>query len=133
MSDKRDANANTPRKPRAKAMAAVVGAPAPANTEIRDLKVSVASLAAMMADLTAKVIIKRKKTILDSGANISIISDFSHLDPNTPYCTAEEPRGVETANQSVIAISGSGTFLRTRIFLTRQKDELLLKESTKRS
>ena len=68
-----------------------------------------ASLATMMADLIAKVIIKRKKKILDSGANMSIISDFSHLDLNTPFCRAEEPRGMETANQSVMAISGSGT------------------------
>ena len=40
---------------------------------------------------------------------MSIISDFSHLDTNTPFCRAEEPHGVETANQSVMAISGSGT------------------------
>ena len=96
---------NLQKGPQAKAMAAVVSAPA--NTELADLKASVASLATLMADLIAKV--KRKKKLLDSGANISIISDTSHLDPNTTFCRAEEPRGVETANQSVMAISGSGT------------------------
>ena len=89
-----------------KAMAAVVSAPA--NTEIANLTVTVASLATTMAAFIAKKVIQKKK-LPDSGANISIISDISHLEPNTSFCRAEEPHGVETANQSVMAISGSGT------------------------
>ena len=109
MFDKRDANTNTPRKPHAKAMAAVFRAQAPANTEIRDIKATVASLAAMIADIIAELIITRKNKILDSGASMSIISDLSHYDPSTPYCRAEEFGGLERANQSIMAISGSRT------------------------
>ena len=53
----------------------------------------------MMVDLIANKV-KRKKKLLHSGANISIISDISHLDHNASFCRAE----------SVMAISGSGTF-----------------------
>ena len=78
------------------------------NTEMQDLKATVASLATMKAALIAKVMRKKKK-ILDSGANMSIIFDLSHLDSNTPLCRAEEPGGVEMTNQSVMAISGSSS------------------------
>ena len=54
----------------------------------------------MMTGIIAKVIHKEK--LLDSGVNISIISDISHLDSNTSLCRAQEPRDVETANQSVM-------------------------------
>ena len=74
--------------------------------EMQDLKATVAALATKMADIIAKV--KRKKKLLDSGASTSIISDLSHLDPNTSFGRAEEPCGVETTNQSVMALSGSG-------------------------
>ena len=44
-----------------------------------------------------------KKMLLDSGANISIVSSLSHLDPNTTpsFHRADKPsRNVETANNS---------------------------------
>ena len=85
-------------------MAAVVSAPA--NTEMVNLTATVASLATTMAACIASKV-KQKKKLLDSGANISIISDISHFDPNTSFCRAEEPRGVDTANQSGMAIFGS--------------------------
>ena len=66
---------------------------------------AIAATAAEVKELKAR----KKQQILDSGASMSLISDLSHLDPNTSFCRAEEPRGMETANQSVMAISGSGT------------------------
>ena len=75
--------------------------------EMQDLIATVDSLATNMADLIAKVIRKKKK-ISHSGANMIFMSDLSHFDSNTPFFRAEEPRGVKTANQSVMAISGSG-------------------------
>ena len=65
---------------------------------MQDLKATVASLATMMAALIAKVI--KKEEDIDSGANMSVVSDLSHLDSNTPFCWAEEPGGVEMADKS---------------------------------
>ena len=53
----------------------------------------------------------KKSKILDSGANICIISDITHLDSNTlPLCRrAEDHGGVETASGVAMPISGNGT------------------------
>ena len=52
----------------------------------------------------------KKATILDSGANVCIISDITHLDTNTvPLCRrAEDAAGVETASGVAMPISGRG-------------------------
>ena len=57
-----------------------------------------------------KEVNRKKRIFLDSGANTSIISDLSHTDPHssTSLCRAEEPRGVETANGSIMPIVGMG-------------------------
>ena len=51
-----------------------------------------------------------KKKLLDSGANITIISSLSHLDSNTlpTYLRAEKPSVVQTANKSTMDIQGRG-------------------------
>ena len=46
---------------------------------MQELKITVATLATMMAGLIPKMIKKKKKT-LDSGADMSVTSDLSHLD-----------------------------------------------------
>ena len=54
-----------------------------------------------------------KKKLLDSGANISIVSSLTHLDPNTNplFHSADKPlRNVETANNSKMPIQGQGKF-----------------------
>ena len=52
----------------------------------------------------------KKPIILDSGANVSVISDFTHVDTNTvPLCRrAEDASGVETADGNVMPIEGRG-------------------------
>ena len=54
-----------------------------------------------------------KKVLLDSGANISIIADPSHVDANTiPSCRrATKSSGVETADKTVMEITGDGIIL----------------------
>jgi hypothetical protein len=49
---------------------------------------------------------------LDSGANVSILSNLSHLDPNSipKIRRADKPSGVETANNSTMEIAGEGQF-----------------------
>ena len=55
---------------------------------------------------------KVKKKLLDSGANISIVSSLSHLDTNTfpTFLRADKPSVVETANNSTMDIQGRGQF-----------------------
>ena len=54
-----------------------------------------------------------KKIQLDSGANISLISARSHVDPNTmSSCRrADKTSGMETADKTVMPITGAGIFL----------------------
>ena len=73
-------------------------------------------MAAREADFAAQLdeaLNVKKLTILDSGANISIISDITHLDTNTvPLCRrAEDAPGVETASGGAMAISGRGVIV----------------------
>ena len=51
---------------------------------------------------------KVKQTIIDSGANVSVISDLTHMDTNTvPLCRrAEDASGVVTASGEELEISG---------------------------
>ena len=51
-----------------------------------------------------------KKILLDSGANVSVISNPSHVDHNTiPSCRrADKSSGVETADKTVMPIAGDG-------------------------
>ena len=54
-----------------------------------------------------------KKKLLDLGANITIVSSLTHLDPNTTplFHSADKPlRNVETANNSKMPIQGQGKF-----------------------
>ena len=54
-----------------------------------------------------------KKKLIASGANITIVSSLTHLDPNTTpiYHRADKPsRTVQTANNSTMAIQGQGKF-----------------------
>ena len=53
---------------------------------------------------------KVKPTIIDSGANVSVISDVTHVDTNTvPLCRrAEDATGVVTASGEELDISGRG-------------------------
>ena len=55
---------------------------------------------------------KVKKKLLDSGANIIIVSSLSHLDSNTfpTFLRADKPSVVETANNSTMEIQGNGQF-----------------------
>ena len=73
-----------------------------------------AALAAMTVERDEALNVKLQKLkILDSGANISIISDITHVDTNTvPFCRrAEDAAGVETASGAMMPISGCGTIV----------------------
>ena len=66
---------------------------------------------ARIAELEAQLKVKHKKSIiLDSGANITVISDITHVDNNTvPSCRrAEDAAGVETADGAIMPITGNG-------------------------
>ena len=85
--------------------------PCPPVSDTSDKKY--AALEAKMDMIFAHMIAKvEKKKLLDSGANISIVSSLSHLDTNTfPTCLrAEKPSVVQTANNSTMAIHGRGQF-----------------------
>ena len=51
-----------------------------------------------------------KLKTLDPGANVAVISDRCHLDTNTISIRrrAEDASGVETADEAVMPITGSG-------------------------
>ena len=54
-----------------------------------------------------------QKKLLDSGANISIVSSLSHLDPDTTpsFHRVDKPfNSVETANNSTMKIDEVGKF-----------------------
>ena len=55
---------------------------------------------------------RRKRKILDSGANISIVSSLSHLDSNTfpTFLRADKPFVVQIANNSTMENQGRGQF-----------------------
>ena len=55
----------------------------------------------------------QKVKLLDFGANISIISDITHVDTNTvPFCRrAEDAVEVETVSGAMMPISGCGTII----------------------
>ena len=61
----------------------------------------------------AKLEMLEKRILLDSGANISVISDLSHVDLHTiPSCRrADKPTGVETADRTIMPIAGDGVIL----------------------
>ena len=69
-----------------------------------------AQLATTQAQLAAYHDGQVKKRLLDSDANISILSTPSHMDPNTfpIMLRADKPSVVETANNSTMAIQGRG-------------------------
>ena len=106
----------------AKAFAAVAtGAAATTSPEMIALKAEMTALstahamamAAQKAEFEAALedaLNVKKATILDSGANVCIISDITHLDTNTvPLCRrAEDAAGVETASGVAMPISGRG-------------------------
>ena len=72
-----------------------------------------AALKLEIEQLKAALEVRQKKIYLDSGANISIIADVSHVDPHTSpsFCRAEEPHGVETANQTIMPVEGEGQIM----------------------
>ena len=71
------------------------------------------AMQAQMDMLSAQIAAKEvKKKLLDSGANISIVSSLLHLDSNTfpTFLRADKPSVVETANNSTMDIQGRGQF-----------------------
>ena len=67
-------------------------------------------LAAVSLELEQlKALNVKKKVLLDSGANHSVISHMSHVDTKTIPCRrADKSSGVETADGTVMPISGDG-------------------------
>ena len=67
----------------------------------------------MLLQKIALLVKLEKKILLDSGANVSVISDYSHVDTNTiPSCRrADKSSGVETADKTVMPITGDGIIL----------------------
>ena len=66
-----------------------------------------------IAQLKAAALKVTKPIIFDSGANVSIMSDITHVDINTILLCrrAKDACGVETAVGAVMPISGTGVIL----------------------
>ena len=81
--------------------------PAVELVEFAELKLAYAAQAVRIAEYESKVKLKS----LDSGANISVICDVTHVDTNTVplCCRAEDAAGVVTASGEELEISGRGS------------------------
>ena len=87
-----------------------------------------ARMGLMSVQLAAKEV---KKKLLDSGANISIVSNLSHSDSNTfpTFLRADKPSVVETANISTMTIQGQGQFIGLNSVLCESANNSLLSAS----
>ena len=68
---------------------------------------TITALTLQLADLTAANLKVTKPKILDSGANVSVISDITHVNANTiSLCRrVDDDSGAETADGAIMPIT----------------------------